>query len=138
MQHCARSFWTTVVSLIRTDGARPCLDYRKSGLDKKSNKYMKCIFLIGKHIQIPVWVSLHITNCQGQTTPPLIEIILQTANFRYKVKHTVTSMQGLFGLSVRIIRDRISKAVLTKGSSLFFLFFVFFMGKNPWKRLSLP
>lgn len=59
-----------------------------------------------KRIQIAG--SLHVKNSRGQKKPPLIEIILQTANFErvYTVKYTVVSIHGPFRLTRRPERWR--------------------------------
>lgn len=51
----------------------PCPDYSKSELDGKAHKIYKNLVIVGKNIQKSV--SLHVKNTQGQTNPPLLEII---------------------------------------------------------------
>lgn len=54
---------------------------------------------MGKRIQIAA--SLHVKNIQGQSNPPVKEIVSQLANYGcvFTVKYILTSIQGPFGLS---------------------------------------
>lgn len=49
------------------------------------------MFQVEKNIQIAVF--LYVKKSQGQQNCPIIKITLQTANFEYKVKYTVTSIR---------------------------------------------